>query len=176
MKILTTDISEIIQNPDEIKMKSRAIITDNEGKILIGNYGGVYLFPGGSIDTGENPNDTILRELREEAGLEFQQLEPFAKIRYFQNSYPTREGRTIDRLLITYYYIGREKDAIKHNRKLTEKEIKDGFELKYYSVEEIERMLKQNQTENPRNEYFNKEIRTVIEHYRREKLLSDNER
>lgn len=41
MKILTIDIGEIIQNPDEIKMKSRAIITENEGKILIGNYGGV---------------------------------------------------------------------------------------------------------------------------------------
>ena len=176
MKILTTDIGETIQNPDEIKMKSRAIITDNEGKILIGNYGGVYLLPGGSIDDGENPNDTIIRELREETGLEFQELEPFAKIRYFQNRYPTREGRTINRLLITYYYIGREKDAIKHDRKLTEKEIKDGFELKYYSVEEIGRMLEQNQTENPRNEYFNTEIKTIIEHYRREKLLSDVER
>lgn len=176
MKILTTDIGEIIQNPDEIKMKSRAIITDNEGKILIGNYGGVYLLPGGSIDTGENPNDTILRELREETGLEFQQLEPFAKIRYFQNRYPTREGRTINRLLITYYYIGIEKDAIKHDRKLTEKEIKDGFELKYYSVEEIGRMLEQNRTENPRNEYFNKEIKTIIEQYKKEKMLSDVER
>ena len=176
MKILTTDIGEPIQNPDEIKMKSRAIITDNEGKILIGNYGGVYLLPGGSIDAGENPNDTILRELREETGLDFQQLKSFAKIRYFQNSYPTREGRTIDRLLITYYYIGIEKDAIKHDIKLTEKEIKDGFELKYYSVEEIGRMLEQNQTENPRNQYFNKEIKTIMEHYRREKLLSDVER
>ena len=176
MKILTTDIGETIQNPDEIKMKSRAIITDNEGKILIGNYGGVYLLPGGSIDDGENPNDTIIRELREETGLEFQQLEPFTKIRYFQNRYPTREGRTINRLLITYYYIGREKDAIKHDRELTEKEIKDGFELKYYSVEEIGKILEQNQTENRRNKYFNKEIKTVIEHYRREKLLSDVER
>ena len=175
MKILTTDIGEIIQNPDEIKMKSRAIITDNEGKILIGNYGGVYLLPGGSIDTGENPNNTILRELREETGLEFQQLEPFAKIRYFQNRYPTREGRTINRLLITYYYIGRKKDAIKHDRELTEKEIKDGFELKYYNIDDIERVLEQNQTQNPRSEYFNKEIRTVIEHYRK-KMLSDVER
>mgnify|MGYP003442028351 CR=1 FL=1 len=48
--------------------------------------------------------------------------------------------------------------------------------LKYYSVEEIGRMLEQNQTENPRNEYFNTEIKTIIEHYRREKLLSDVER
>lgn len=169
MKILTTDIGETIQNPDEIKMKSRAIITNSEGKILIGNYGGVYLLPGGSMEDGENSNDTILRELREETGFEFQQLEPFAKIRYFQNNYPTRDGRTIDRLLITYYYIGREKNAIKHERKLTEKEIKDGFELKYYSVEEIERILEQNQTKNPRNEYFNKEIKILIGHYMKEK-------
>jgi len=129
MKILTTDIGETIQNLDEIKMKSRAIITNKEGNILIANYGGVYLLPGGSIDENEVPNDTIIRELREETGLEFQQLEPFAKIRYFQNSYPTREGRTINRLVVTYYYIGRANDAIKHERQLTEKETKDGFEL-----------------------------------------------
>ena len=65
MKILTTNIGETIQNPDEIKMKSRAIITDNVGKILLANYGGVYLFPGGSIDDGENHNYTIIRELIE---------------------------------------------------------------------------------------------------------------
>ena len=176
MKVLTTNIGETIQNPDEIKMKSRAIITNNEGKILIANYGGVYLLPGGSIEYGENPGDTIIRELREETGLELQRLDPFAKIRYFQNSYPARDGRTIDRLLITYYYIGREKDAIKHDRKLTEKEIKDGFELKYYSVDEIERALEQNETQNPRNKYFNKEIKTIIEQYKKEKLLSDVER
>jgi len=176
MKILTTGIGETIENPDEIKMKSRAIITDNEGKILIGNYGGVYLLPGGSINDGENPNDAIIRELREETGFEFQQLEPFTKIRHFQNSYPTRDGRTIDILLITYYYIGREKDAIKHDRKLTEKEIRDGFELKYYNIDEIEKILEQNETQNPRSEYFTEEIRTVSEHYRKEKLLSDVER
>ena len=79
-------------------------------------------------------------------------------------------------MLITYYYIGREKDTIKHNRKLTEKEIKDGFELKYYSVEEIGRMLEQNQTENPRNEYFNKEIKTIIEHYKKEIIIDHEER
>lgn len=28
MKILTTDIGEIIQKTDEVKMKSRAVITD----------------------------------------------------------------------------------------------------------------------------------------------------
>ncbi len=174
MKVLS--IGETIQNPNEVKMKSRAIIIDNKGKILIANYGGVYLLPGGSIDEGENPNDTIIRELKEEAGLEFQQLEPFAKIRYFQNRYPTREGRTIDRLLITYYYIGSEKDAIKYHRELTEKEIKDGFELKYRSIEEIERMLSENETQNPRKKYFNKEIRTVIEYYKREKMKNNTER
>ena len=176
MKILTSDIGDKIKNPEEIKMKSRAIIIDNYGKILIANYGGVYLFPGGSIDDGENPNETIIRELKEETGLGFQELQPFKKIRYFQNNYPTREGNKINRLLITYYYIGREKDAIKYDKKLTEKEINDGFELKYYDIEEIEQILDENKTQNPRNEYFNKEMKTVIELYRKEKLLSDIEK
>lgn len=176
MNFTKINIGETTQKPDDVTMKSRAIIRNEEGKILIANYAGVYLLPGGSIDEGENPNDAIIRELREETGLEIKGLEAFAKMKYFQNNYPTREGDTINRLLITYYYSGNEQNAIKHKRELTEKEIKGGFELKYYHIDEIERLLQENKTENPRNEYFNEELRTIIECYKKEKIREDIER
>ena len=175
MNFTKINIGETTQKPDDVTMKSRAIIRNEEGKILIANYAGVYLLPGGSIDEGENPNDAIIRELREETGLEIKGLEAFAKMKYFQNNYPTREGDTINRLLITYYYSGNEQNAI-NKRELTEKEIKGGFELKYYHIEEIERLLQENKTENPRNEYFNEELRTIIECYKKEKMRDDIER
>ena len=175
MKISTVYIGDSRIKPEEIKMKSRAIITNNQGKILIGNYGGVYLLPGGSIDDGENPNDTITRELKEETGFEFKKLEPFIKIKHYQNDYPKREGAIINRLIITYFYIGNERNAIRHENKLTEKEIKDGFELKYYDVEDIDKILEQDKTQNPRRKYFNQELRTIIDYYKREKIIPDFE-
>ena len=108
--------------------------------------------------------------------LEIKGLEAFAKMKYFQSNYPTRDGDTINRLLITYYYSGNEQNAIKHKRELTEKEIKGGFELKYYHIDEIERLLKENKTENTRNEYFNEELKTIIECYKKEKIREDIER
>ena len=44
--------------------------------------------------------------------------------------------------------------------------------MKYYSIEEIETMMQKNETKNPRNEYFNKELKTIIEYYKKEKMLS----
>lgn len=155
--------------PDEIKIKSRAIITDSDGKILVGNYGGVYLLPGGSMDKDENPDETIIRELSEEAGLKFEKLDPFIKMEIFQNNYPTRSGKTINRLIINYYYIGKEADASKHKVHLTDKEIKDKFSLKYYSIHEIEEILDADNFENPRGKYFNEELRIIIDEYKKYK-------
>lgn len=167
MKMLEKNLGGSVEEIYEIKTKSRSVIVNESGKILVANYGGVYLFPGGSVEEGENPLDTIIRELKEETGFSLQQMECFLKVNYFQNRYPTRDGRVINRLLITYYYIGYEAGAIKCERKLTEKEIKDGFELKYYSIEEIEQMLLQNKTDNPRCEYFDKEMKLVIDNYKK---------
>lgn len=174
MKVLEKTIGEDKQEIDDIRIKSRAIIVNNEGKILLANYGGVYLLPGGSVDDSENPEDAIIRELMEETGLEINKLDLFLKLRCFQNGYLTRSGCVINRVLITYYYVGYEKDAIKGNRKLTEKEIKDSFELRYYSIAELEDILRKNKSENPRSKYFNEELVEVINSYKEYKLLKEN--
>lgn len=173
MEMMTVCVGDSKIKPKEIKMKSRAIILDDFGRILIGNYGGVYLLPGGSTDDCESPNETIIRELKEEVGLEFEELTPFMKMEYYQNNYPKREGNVIDRLLITYFYIGNEKYAIKHERELTEKEISDGFTLKFYDVDDIDKILEQDRSLNPRKEYFNQELRMVINQYKEWKLFNE---
>lgn len=113
------------QEPIKIKLKSRAMLINSANQILIANYGGVFLLPGGSIEEGENPNSAIIRELKEEIGVDFEmeQLEPFAKIKYFQLDYPKRDGKKEDRVNITYYYLGRL-ETISENISLTENEKK----------------------------------------------------
>ena len=165
-KILSINEHENNYQPTIIKLKSRAIINNSEGKILIANYGGVYLFPGGSIEERETPEKAVIREIKEEIGIEFEVLKPLVKMRHFQFNYPTRENTTTDRLVITYYYAGQANQIQMENANQTQEENKENFQVGFYSIDEIKHLIRKNNTQNPRNRYFNEELDTILEYYR----------
>jgi 8-oxo-dGTP diphosphatase len=59
-----------------------AVICDREGRVLLArrpdhkHMGGLWEFPGGKIHTNENPRAALVRELREELGVEASIGEP----------------------------------------------------------------------------------------------------
>jgi 8-oxo-dGTP diphosphatase len=58
-----------------------AVITDNRGRVLLLKHrfrpGSGWGLPGGFMDEGEQPEETLRRELREEVGLELEKVELF---------------------------------------------------------------------------------------------------
>lgn len=57
-----------------------AVVLDQEGRILLGRRAGEpeqgkWDLPGGFLEEGEHPLDALVRELREETGLEIEPLE-----------------------------------------------------------------------------------------------------
>lgn len=68
------DIDEIIKNKNTIPYRQGAIglILNQDNQVLISKNidykENEWRFPGGGIDKGEEPKDTLLRELREELG------------------------------------------------------------------------------------------------------------
>ena len=142
--------------------KVRAILREGN-KILVANYGGVYLLPGGSIDEGETKESAIIRELKEETGILYSslELENILKIIFYQKDYPLRRISLVNCLLVTDYYIGEYKGLNLDNMNRTEKETRDGFNLKLVDIKEIEKLINE-KSDNPRKVYFDRELEEVI--------------
>jgi len=62
-----------------VRVGSAAIVENSEGKFLIGKRGvwpkDMWVFPGGGVNYGETSRDAVLRELKEETGLEIEPTE-----------------------------------------------------------------------------------------------------
>lgn len=95
----------------EFSSKSRAILLSSDNKILLANYGGIFLLPGGKVDDLESPKEAIIRELKEETGIGYMECELnyMACLKYYQKDYPKRDSSFCNRLLKTYYFTGKLK-------------------------------------------------------------------
>lgn len=167
---------KIVINDDNLKMnevnkqnsKVRAILVNDNNEVMVAYYGGVILLPGGSMDKDENVLEALRREIREEIGISYEteDLSFLAELDHFQRNYVSREGATSNLLVKTYYFTGSYKSIDYSNQHLTRKEKKDGFRLELIPLEEIEKKVLENQNDNPRNEYFQRELLEIINVYK----------
>jgi 8-oxo-dGTP diphosphatase len=70
-----------------------AVLRDKRGRVLLAQRGegrhlaGLWEFPGGKVDPGETPAAALIRELREELGIELRRSRPLMAV---QHRYPSR--------------------------------------------------------------------------------------
>jgi ADP-ribose pyrophosphatase YjhB (NUDIX family) len=149
--------------------KVRAILLSKD-KILVANYGGVVLLPGGSIDIDETIDDAIIRELLEETGYmyDLKELEQVFTIKHYQYNYPTRYDEVVNRLLTTHYYFGHFNEININNIRRTEKENKDNFSLHLIDIDDL--LLQNEDSNNPRKIFFDRENEEVVKLLKRTKF------
>lgn len=146
--------------------KARAILFNSYGEILVANYNGIYMLPGGKLDEGENFDCCILREVKEETGNElyFYDIYPFLEIASYQKDFPDRRVGITDRKVVTRYYeSGVFVDGF-YDQELSLSEIENNFSLDFYSLDELKDLLLTNDTSNPRNSYFTEELLEVLKY------------
>lgn len=176
MKIIINEYNLKNNDIEECNIKARAMLLNENKEILIANYGGTYLLPGGKIEYNEEIINGLLRELEEETGTYYndKELNCLCTIEYFQKNYPKRTGERQNRLIITHYYIGEYKEISLSKIKLTENEQKGNFKLQLIPLKELENILMENENNNPRNIYFQKELLAVIDFYHNLTKVSKN--
>ena len=103
------------QTPTFVRLGCRAIII-KDNKILLSHEKntGVYLTPGGGLESGESPEECVMREVREETGYTVSVVKPFVKVNeYFY-----------EKLYVSNYFVCEIKG--KAEQSLTETEIIHG--------------------------------------------------
>ena len=157
------------------KNKSRAIIINDQNELLIVNYNGVFLLPGGKVEDNETHLECLKRELKEELGINIidSELEPFIKVIFTQENYLTRDGKKIDRKISTEYYIIRKNVIINQNETHLTEEEKNALSYYYIPIDDIKRLLEQ-PSNNPRKKFFDLELKTVINSYINKTKSDDN--
>jgi mutator protein MutT len=64
-----------------VRVGAAALVEDERGRILIGKRNvwpkGMWIFPGGGVNFGEKADDAVVREIKEETGLEIKKPELF---------------------------------------------------------------------------------------------------
>ena len=167
MDILTINDDNLSENEvDKFSIKTRAVLY-KDNKILVGNYNGIYLLPGGKLDKDEEVIEALQRELLEETGMYYfkEDLLELFLLRYMQRNYLTVENELLNRKIDTYYYYGEFKGIDLDNVRRSKREIEGNFKLEFIDIDELENRLEDNN--NPRSKYFNKELKNVLKVYRK---------
>ena len=167
MQIILNENHLLLSDIEEYASKARAILVDDDNKIIVANYNGALLLPGGSLDKNETPIEALIRELKEETGCNYteSELEYFSCLSQFQKQFPKTNGSIKNRLIDNYYFIGKSKGLSLNNQKLTISEQKDNFKISLLTIEEIFALLNE-KTLNPRSKFFNAELNEILQLYK----------
>ena len=122
------DISDI----DEVVVRTKALIIDDNDNILLGYCNNIYQFPGGHMNEGETIDECLIREVREETGIDIKDIPH--KL-FMRTTYRTKNYRdtNLSRQNEIYYFIIRTN--LKYNPANTE--LDDYEKNGNYTVREI---------------------------------------
>lgn len=156
-------MEKIVINPDRIKgenvikkRKSRALLFNGNNNLLVENYNGIYILPGGKLEENETPKKGLIRELNEEIGSSPNEddLELITTIDLYQKDCSSKESFQ-DRVTTTYYYTGNlDIDINNLNQNISKNEKEINLKFEYISIDKLEEILLKS-SNNSKEKFFN---------------------
>lgn len=148
---------------NETPGKARAIIVDKDETVVVMDYDGCLMFPGGKLDKGEDSRAAAIREVKEETGIEANNAEKLFTFQLTAENYPERDGTITERRLVEVdYFLSKIANIELGQRELTEKEKLGNLVLRQVKLDELLDFVDVHETDNPRWPYFQEEMTTVV--------------
>ncbi len=165
----------VINNNDNLTMddinlkvyRARAVIINSNNEVLLGHLDGTYHFPGGHLEKGETLEECLIREVKEETGINIKGKfkEPFYKIIYYNKDYPEKGT---NRYCEFYYYLVKTNDKYDLSKTSLDQYEKDyNYELKYVKLSDLSDILKNTIGDNKLNKIIYPEIKDVVKIYKK---------
>ena len=164
-EILINNDNLTIDDIDEVVTRTKGLIINDKDEITLGYSYKTYQFPGGHLEEGEELSECLLREIKEETGIELKdaRLTPFQKITYYSKNY---RGSGKNRENDIYYYIVNTNEKFNiANSSLDEGEKAGGYTIKTIPLNKVEEILIKSIPDNPINKIIVEEMLEVLKEY-----------
>lgn len=142
-------MKEIIYNYDCLKdeeinhciCRAKMIVENSKNELLVVYSHQNYFLIGGHVENDETFSECIVREIKEESGVEipYEERKPFFSIKYLCKDYPDNGKNT--KYINNYYSINYDLVPVLENMILTEDEIDGNFKLEYIHKDNIIKVL-----------------------------------
>lgn len=163
-------MKEIVYNHDNIKesdveeivIRVKAVIINSKNELMLGYCDNTYQFPGGHLEENETLEEGLIREVKEETGIDIRDydLKPFEKIAYYTNNY-RNTGKTRKNEL--YFYLIKTDESYDENKMNLDVFEKDNnYIIKMIPLSNVEGVLIKSIPDNPINKIIVEEMLTVL--------------
>lgn len=166
-------MKEFIINDDNLRdediemkvIRVKALILNSNGNILLAFNNNTYQFPGGHTDEGEEIDECMKREIKEEVGIDVEVGDPFLSIETYDNNYFNTGKKVLN--TIYYYRVFTDLEPDFANTKYDELESKTDFNLFYVDFSHLEEFIVSKIDSNEIDPKIAREMLHVVKEYKK---------
>lgn len=167
-------MKQILINEDNLReeelegtvIRVKAMLINSSGEILLAHNNGTYQFPGGHKEDDEDMDVTLIREVKEETGIDVElDMGPFMQIVTYDSNYFGTGKKMCSK--IYYYLIHTDEVPNYQETNYDELELQTEFNLIYTDVAGLGDFLDEAVVEGSLDPNICREMRLVVEEYNR---------
>ncbi len=164
-KILINEGNLTPEEIDGTETRVKAFLRNNSGEVLLLHNNYTYQLPGGHNLKEETLEESLIRELKEETGIDIDNnIEPFMMIREYNKNFLNTDKNVCN----TIYYYDIKNDNLPNGAKLNLTELESRTKLKFYYIKiaDLEEFILKEKKDNRIEDIIAKELLEVIKEYK----------
>ncbi len=163
-KIIINDSNLVDEDIDYSVIRVKALVVNDQGKMILAHNNGTFQFPGGHLEEGEDLKIALEREVQEETGIKSMNIRDcFLQIVTYDDNYFDSGKHVISK--IYYYKIETNEEPDFNNTTYDEIESSSPFNLYYLDDYKLTDFIKRKLKTNDIHEQIAREMLLVADAY-----------